>query len=877
MKKAISSVLVLGMGILPCVNSFGQKRVVRPNDDSKNISRRSLAPESSVGNEFDSLAAYASGTNVLVRWQMRSEKGNMGFYVHRVDPSGESVINDQIVFGSAAKSGRFPLVGEEYAFLDGFGSAQSSYYVESIDLDGNRTISKTVAPTFSKTFKGKADGVPSNLISSDDAISGFQTEQINAPKEILAQRESTPTPPDPTKHKWVISHPGARIDVRGEGIFRVTFAQLAAVGFDTNSDKSRWQLYRNGVEKAISINDANSSIEFYGVGIDTPESDIQGYFLISGDTAGKRIENIVSRPSTSSITLPSYNQTSSYKERTLFLDTILNGPAENYWGTGISAAGANISFSLNGIDFNSPNSTLELKLQGFSSGLHNIQVTLNGQLITPITGAVAQFPITATQTIPTSLLKDASLGQGPNILNLASTGPTGDFNLFDTVNVSFARKHLAAQDTLKAYTASNKKTQLSGFSTANVRVWDITFDNDPRNVTNLDFQNQGGTFGTVLPSGRARIFYAAEESQIKTPMAVSANDGEILASNTFGADLIIIAYKDFMTQAQTWANYRIGQGFSVKVVNVDEIFNEFNFGNQGSQPISSFLEYAYNNWNPKPGYVLLIGDATRDPRNYSGGGYFNLVPTRMVTTIFTETGSDDSLADFDNDGLAEMAVGRIPSRLTTEIDTVFQKTTNWETNLGSDPMSRGALFAVDQFDATNNIDFAAINSRISGELPAEVSKTVVNRTDANAQTNLIAAFNSGKYIVNYTGHGATGTWAAQSFFSTSNVPSLTNHNTESIATMLTCLNGYFIFPAGNGLAERLLFATNGGAVVTWASTGLTSPDVQEVMARRYFKKTGEGTIPRVGNLVKDAKTVILGGNDVKRSWALLGDPMLKVR
>ncbi len=880
MKKAISLILVLGLGILPCVNAFGQKGVVRRIVNDKARAAALLGAESTASNEFEGVSAYASDTNVLIRWQMRVEKGNMGFYVHRVDPSGESVVNDQIVFGSAAKSGQFPLVGEEYAFLDAFGTSESSYFIESIDLNGNRTISKTVTAGYSKSFKGKVDGVPNNLNNSDVAENAIRSEKINAPKELIASKEMTPTPPDPDKHKWVISHVGVRIDVKSEGIYRVTFAQLAAAGFDTSSDMSLWQLYKNGIEQAFSINAANSVIEFYGVGTDSPETDTQAYFLISGDSAGKRIENMVSRPSTSSITLPSYNQTSSYKERTLFLDTILNGPAENYWGRGIGSSGVNIPFDLNNIDFNSPNSTLELKLQGFSSGPHNVQINLNGQQLTPITDGVAQFPMSGIQTIPTSILKDASLGQGSNVLNIVSAGPSGDFNLFDTVNVTFARKHVASQNVLKAYTVGNKKTQLSGFTSANVRVWDTTFENDPRNVTNLDFTDQGGgNFGTVLPSGRARLFYAVEESQIKTPFAVRANDGQLLGSNALGADLIIIAYKDFMAQAQTWANYRVNQGFTVKVVNVDEIFNEFNFGIEGTGPIKAFLQYAYNNWNPRPGYVLLMGDATRDPKNYTLNGYFNYIPTQMVTTIFTETGSDETLADFNDDGLAEMAVGRVPSRLTSDIDTVFQKTINWEANLGSDPMSRGALFAVDQFDATNNIDFAAINGRISGELPESVAKTVINRTDPNAQTNLIAAFNTGKYIVNYTGHGATGTWAATSFFSTGNVNSLTNHNTESIATMLTCLNGYFIFPSGNALAERLLFHTNGGAVVTWASTGLTSPDVQEVMARRFYRKIGEGSIPRMGDLIMDAKTVIVGANqrDVRRSWALLGDPMLKVR
>jgi hypothetical protein len=33
---------------------------------------------------------------------------------------------------------------------------------------------------------------------------------------------------------------------------------------------------------------------------------------------------------------------------------------------------------------------------------------------------------------------------------------------------------------------------------------------------------------------------------------------------------------------------------------------------------------------------------------------------------------------------------------------------------------------------------------------------------------------------------------------------------------------------------------------------------------------------RLGDLVLDAKSVVSGGSDVRLSWTLLGDPMLKV-
>jgi hypothetical protein len=145
----------------------------------------------------------------------------------------------------------------------------------------------------------------------------------------------------------------------------------------------------------------------------------------------------------------------------------------------------------------------------------------------------------------------------------------------------------------------------------------------------------------------------------------------------------------------------------------------------------------------------------------------------------------------------------------------------------------------------------------------------------NAQTQLLGALNNGPFIVNYSGHGNVGVWAATGFFSSTNAGQLTNSNL-SMFTLLTCLNGYFINP-NDSLSEHLLKNPNGGAVMSWASTGLTTPDVQEVMATRFYNQIAVGNITRIGDLIKDAKTRINSGRDVRLSWALLGDPTMKVK
>lgn len=347
------------------------------------------------------------------------------------------------------------------------------------------------------------------------------------------------------------------------------------------------------------------------------------------------------------------------------------------------------------------------------------------------------------------------------------------------------------------------------------------------------------------------------------------------------ADLIIIAYKAWIAEAENWADYRRGQGFAVRVVEVSDIYDEFNYGVLSSDSIESFLFYAKNNWVNSPEYVLLLGDACYDSRNYEGTGFFNYVPTRIVNTVYSETGSDESLADFNNDGLAELAIGRVPIRSGQAASDVLAKVMSYERSLTA-PLNRGVLFAYDSFDANNNYDFKQISTRIANQLPTSTPIMMIGRSDTypppdTPQTILINTMNSGKYLINYSGHGSFGLWASTGFFSNGNVSQLINANNLSIYTMLTCLNGYFLTITSKSLSENLLETTGGGAVAVWASSGLTVPDPQEVLATRFYRQIGSGNITRIGDLVRDAKATVSGGSDVRLSWTLIGDPMLKVR
>ena len=877
MKRAVSVFLLAILSVSASLPVFAQK--------SRSVARTKIAvPDNST--RFLRAEGFSDGSGVWLKWQMESETNNLGFYVYRIDADGKHLISPDLILGSAAQVGDQVLYGGEYNFFDAEGSARSAYVVENLLMNGTRSNSETFVPKQVANLESLS-GFSSNEMlgrKKDKSDGTIANDALNLPKAIVSDIESNQIVPDINTHRAVIAQPGVKIGVRNEGLYRVTRTELQAGGFDVNSDSSLWQLYVEGNQQAIIVGANASYIEFYGRGVDTIESDTRLYYLITGSTAGKRIDTRLIRRTGSTVIAPNYSQTAVRKERTNYLSLVLNGDAENYWGRAVipppplPQLTPPYVFTLTGVDFARASVSVDLRFQGFSFVSHVVQVVLNGQTVGSATG-LGREPFSASYNIPTSVLRE-----GANSLVMTS-GAAGDVSFFDSISISYARKYLADQNRLSSFTQNYRASKLEGFTAQNIRVFDTTLEGLPRLITNLDVQPDGAGFAVNLPPSRGRLIYAVEDSAVLSAVSIAQNDPAMLGIPSNAANLVIISYKNWMTQAEAWANYRRAQGITVKVVDVAEIYDEFNFGVLSSDSIKSFLSYANNNWQTAPQYVLLIGDASFDSRNYQGLGFFNFVPTRLIDTIFTETGSDEYLADFNGDGLAEMAIGRIPARDAQTVTNVLAKVMTWENSLNL-PMDRGALFAC---DVPNGYDFCGMSGRLINQLPTSMPTMLVRRglalpenemtIDPNGPTNLITAMNTGKYVVNYAGHGSTGAWVTTTFFGNPRVPELTNANNQSIFTMLTCLNGYFLNVniANKSLSENLLDATNGGAVAVWSSTGLTTPDIQEIMATRFYNQLGAGNITRMGDLIRDAKTAIPGGTDVRLSWALIGDPMLKVR
>jgi hypothetical protein len=467
------------------------------------------------------------------------------------------------------------------------------------------------------------------------------------------------------------------------------------------------------------------------------------------------------------------------------------------------------------------------------------------------------------------------LREGDNVVSLASTNGQSDISLIDWVRLTYPRKYKAENNTLRFSALGGQQLKIEGFSSPNVRVVDVTNPNSPVQLSAAASTSEGSYAVKVQPAGSGvRTLIAFTEDLMGHPASITANQPSNWNAGTNGADMLILTHKDFRSAIEPLRNMRQGQGLSVAVVDVEDIYDEFSYGAHTPAAIKNFLVSVAANWSRKPAYLLLVGDSSWDPRNYLNLGENDFVPTKLIDTQALETGSDDWLADFNGVGLANMAVGRLPARTAAEVNLMVSKIMSYEQERELKTPLRGAVMVADT-------GFESPSSQTRALLPANVTVQTINRgevgNDDMTRGRIVDALNHGPMIVNYYGHGSVRVWTGEGLLSADLASSLTNTNSLSVFVMMTCLNGY-ASDAGSieGLGEAVLKAPNGGAVAVWASSGYTTVQPQFEMNTEFYRLLFGGQPMRLGDAARNAKAAT-SDIDVRRTWILLGDPAMRVR
>jgi hypothetical protein len=264
-----------------------------------------------------------------------------------------------------------------------------------------------------------------------------------------------------------------------------------------------------------------------------------------------------------------------------------------------------------------------------------------------------------------------------------------------------------------------------------------------------------------------------------------------------------------------------------------------------------------------------VGDASFDPKNYYGYGDFDFVPTKLIDTVYMETASDDWFVDLNNDGLPEIAIGRLPVRTVEEANTVVSKIIGYE-RTGT---LKEALLVADMNETDGDFNFERASEEVRALLPSYLRVSKIYRSqfsgDDVVKSELLGGINRGPMLVNFIGHGSLEIWRG-SILTSDDAENLTNRGLPFFVIM-TCLNGSFQDPYAEPLGEALLKAPQGGAIAVWTSSGLTEPQGQALMNKELIRLLLGSKSITLGEAVARAKSAT-GDQDVRKTWILFGDP-----
>src|SRR3972149_7533019 len=443
----------------------------------------------------------------------------------------------------------------------------------------------------------------------------------------------------------------AKIRIKGDGIYKVTYSDLYNACVDLlRVAPAALKMTNQGNEIAIDVIDSNKNgsfdegdyIEFYGKALSRGDSrfrftEANVYWLSAEAGARKRISGSQSNPNASQgagsfLKTLHMEEDIWYEQKNYPEVTSVKDVREHwFWGEVFYTSGiaGNIKeYYLRDYNFSTPyvdktgTASLRLRLQSIN-GTHHIKGYINSKLVVDRFEPTwdGQEALEIEGSYPASYLNN-----GPNVFRLESEGdtPSGilEFFYLDWFEIGYEHTYYAEHDVLEF--TGDGLISLSNFSTEkNISVYEISDDANVVRIIPVKTERTPSDSGRVIfskPRNTEGRFLALSGANKKTPSVEAYTPADL---KTKDATYIIITHEDFYDAIKFLADYRSGQeggGYKVVIVKVNDIYDEFGYGIETPQAIRDFLKYAYENWPVRPGYVLLVGDATVDYKDISGYG-----------------------------------------------------------------------------------------------------------------------------------------------------------------------------------------------------------------------------------------------------------------
>lgn len=377
----------------------------------------------------------------------------------------------------------------------------------------------------------------------------------------------------------------------------------------------------------------------------------------------------------------------------------------------------------------------------------------------------------------------------------------------------------------------------------NISIWDIS---TPVNPSKVDFQSQGNNVTFKSDATTIKEFIAFNgNSYLKSEFVEEVSNQNLHGNRDI--DYLIIAYPDFIEDANRLAeHHRTYSNMTVLVATVDEVYNEFSSGGQDITAIRNFAKMLYDDSSAgnELKYLLLFGDASYDYKDILPDNT-NFVPcweSIMSLDVVSSIASDDYFGFLDDgegvegsDDLVDIGIGRFVVATKEEsiaaVDKTFHYTENTSKTMA--PWRNTVTFVGDDGDANRHIKdaerlatifdtaFPVYNlSKIYVDAYEQVS-TPSGQTAPAVNAAINERIEKGTLIFNYSGHGGEIGLGHERFLQVPDIQSWTNFDMLSVFITATCEFTRYDDPTRVSAGELVFLNPKGGGISLFTTSRAT--------------------------------------------------------
>jgi hypothetical protein len=346
---------------------------------------------------------------------------------------------------------------------------------------------------------------------------------------------------------------------------------------------------------------------------------------------------------------------------------------------------------------------------------------------------------------------------------------------------------------------------------------------------------------------RLVVNYSAPSLSAQTTLA---------ATEAVGADYLIIVDDALKAAIDPLAAWKAQKGYSVKIVKKSEI---------GTTPdsIKTYVQNAFDTWQPVPSYLLLVGDQANIPSypvtpDAYGSAFISDLPYSLLQGT---------------DYWPDITVGRLSCDSLTSCNTVVSKILKYDRNPDTGTWYDSTLVAAYYQDENvncvedrwffetaanvyqhmkNSVGHTLLTSFVTGNqcttyayqsdsyphrlphpanVPADLA--AMFRSSSAATAAITSAIQSGVGLVQHRDHGGETGWGSPSY-EVSDVNTLTNGDKTPVVLSINCLTGAFDYSGGDCFCEALQKRAGGGAVGIVGATRVSYSGHNDLLTHGIF-------------------------------------------